>query len=71
MVVERKKKKKKILILEEVPNIADMDFMGARKTRIVISESAVVKKTFCLDGYYIYYILLRFLTPRRLLVFPL
>ena len=36
---------KKILILKEVPKIADIDFVGANKTRIVISESAMVKET--------------------------
>ena len=35
--------KKKILIWKEIPKIADMDFMKASKTRIVISESAMGK----------------------------
>ena len=42
MVVERKQAKK-ILILKEVSKIAYMDFMSANKTRIVISEIAMVK----------------------------
>ena len=33
-----------MLILKEVPKIADMDFIGANKTRIVISESTMVKE---------------------------
>ena len=44
MVLERKQTKK-ILILKEVSKTADMDFMGASNTRIVISESAMVKET--------------------------
>ena len=43
MVVERSQTKK-ILFLKEVPKIADMDFMGANETRIVISESEMVKE---------------------------
>ena len=48
MVVERLQTKK-ILILKEVPKIADMDFMGDNKTQIVISESAMVKRPFDID----------------------
>ena len=43
MVVERQQTK--TIVLKEVPKIADMDFMGANKTRIVISESAMAKET--------------------------
>ena len=31
--------------MKEVPKITDMDFMGANKTRMVISESAMVNET--------------------------
>ena len=41
-----------MLILKEVPKIADMDFMDANKTWRVIFESAMVKETFFLDGYF-------------------
>ena len=43
MVVERQQTK--TIVLKEIPKIADMDFMGANKTRIVISESAMAKET--------------------------
>ena len=42
MVMERQQTKK-ILILKKVSKIADMGFMGANKTQIVISKSAMVK----------------------------
>ena len=45
IINDRGKITRKVLILKEVPKIADMDFMGANKTRIVISESAMVKET--------------------------
>ena len=45
IITDRGKITKKVLILKEVPKIADMDFMGANKTRTVISESAMVKET--------------------------
>ena len=35
--------------MKEVPKIADMGFMGANKTRIVISESAMVKDNAAFD----------------------
>ena len=44
IITDRGKITKKVLILKEVPKIADKDFMGANKTRMVISESAMVKK---------------------------
>ena len=44
IINDRGKITRKVLILKEVPKIADMDFMGANKTRMVISESAMVKK---------------------------
>ena len=53
--------------MKEVPKIADMDFMGAKKTRIVISESAMMKETFFLDGYFkpqlLYFTQMSDLTP--------
>ena len=44
MVMERQQTKK-ILILKKVSKIADMGFMGANKTQIVISEIAMVKES--------------------------